>query len=417
MAEGPSEAEVIIVNTCSFIEASKVESIDTILEMADYKNPGNGICKALVVSGCLAQRYSKNLEEEIPEVDLIIGTGEYNRIVPLLKALEEGKLAVKSHVEIPKFIHTEFDPRVNTSPFYTAYLKISEGCNRNCTFCIIPTIRGRLRSRSVESLVNEAKNLARTGVKELNLISQDLSDYGVDIPNNTLLNLLTGLEKVEGVEWIRLFYFYPDDLTDEVIEKIRFSKKVCKYLDMPVQSFSSSVLRRMNRRVTGEDILQKIGRLRQKIPGMIIRTSIIVGFPGETEEDFQETLKGVEKCEFNHLGIFRYSDEDGTPAARLFPKVPQKIIDERFDRLHSLQLKVVKRLNKNMIGQSVDVLIEGLHEETELLLQGRYSGQAPDIDGKVIINDTRDIPLSQGQIVKVRINQVMDYDLVGEIAL
>lgn len=417
MVTEPSKAEVIITNTCSFIEASKVESVDTILEMAEYKNPENGICKALVVSGCLAQRYSSNLEQELPEVDLIIGTGEYNKIVTLLKAFEEGKLEAKSHVEIPKFIHTEFDPRINTSPFYTAYLKISEGCNRNCTFCIIPTIRGRLRSRTVESLVAEARNLAKTGVKELNLISQDLSDYGVDLKGNTLLDLLTGLEAVEGIEWIRLFYFYPDDLTEEVMEKIATSKKICKYLDMPVQHFSDSVLKRMNRRVTGDEILAKVKRLKEKIPGIIIRTSIIVGFPGETEEDFQKVLEGVETCQFNHLGIFRYSDEDGTPAFKLEPKVPQEIIEERFDRLHKAQLKVVKTLNKKVIGQTVNVLIEGLHEETELLIQGRFEGQAPDIDGKVFINDTKNKPLSEGQMVKVKINKIMDYDLLGEISL
>jgi ribosomal protein S12 methylthiotransferase len=417
MVTDPSKAEVIITNTCSFIEASKVESVDTILEMAEYKNPDNGVCQALVVSGCLAQRYSSNIENELPEVDLIIGTGEYNKIVTLLNAFEEGKLDAKSHVEIPKFIHTEFDPRINTSPFYTAYLKISEGCNRNCTFCIIPTIRGRLRSRTVESLVAEAKNLAKTGVKELNLISQDLSDYGVDLSGNTLLDLLTGLETVEGIQWIRLFYFYPDDLTEEVMEKIATSKKICKYLDMPVQHFSDSVLKRMNRKVTGEQILAKVKRLKEKIPGIIIRTSIIVGFPGETEEDFQKVLEGVEACQFNHLGIFRYSDEDGTPAFKLGPKVPQEIIEERFDRLHKAQLKVVKILNKKVIGQTVEVLIEGLHEETELLIQGRFEGQAPDIDGKVFINDTKDMPLSEGQIVKVKINKIMDYDLLGEISL
>ncbi|MEK6624285.1 MAG: MiaB/RimO family radical SAM methylthiotransferase, partial [Bdellovibrionota bacterium] len=240
------EAEVIVVNTCSFIEASKKESIDTILELADYKDPKNGRCQALVVAGCMAQRYPEALEKDLPEVDLIIGTGEYNKIAKLLRALEGGRLDKKSFVDIPKFIHTEFDPRINTSPKYMAWLKVSEGCNRNCTFCIIPTIRGRLRSRSVDSLVTEAHALAQTGVKELNLISQDLSSY------EHLYQLLDGLEKVDGIEWVRLFYYYPDDLTDQVIEKIASSKKVCKYLDMPVQHFSSNVLKRMNRQITGE---------------------------------------------------------------------------------------------------------------------------------------------------------------------
>jgi ribosomal protein S12 methylthiotransferase len=416
ISQNPAEAEVIIVNTCSFIEASKKESIDTILEMADYKNPESGECKALVVSGCMAQRYSTALEQDLPEVDLLIGTGEYNKIVPLLRALEEGKLEVKSHVEIPKYIHTEFDPRLNTSPFYTAWLKISEGCNRNCTFCIIPTLRGRLRSRSVDSLVTEAENLVKTGVREFNLISQDLSDYGVDLDEkNNLYDLLKGLEQVDGLDWIRLFYFYPDELTDEVIDLMAKSKKICSYLDMPVQHFSDSVLKRMNRKITGEKILERISRLREMNPRIVIRTSIIVGFPGETEEDFETLLEGVKKSEINHLGIFRYSDEEGTPAFRLKEKVPQEIIEERFDRLHEAQREIAEKLNNEFIGQTIDVLIEGQHDETDLLLKGRHEGQAPDIDGCVMINDTNDFPLSVGDIVKVRVNEVNDYDLIGEI--
>lgn len=416
IAESPSDAEVIIVNTCSFIEASKKESIDTILEMADYKNEENGRCKALVVSGCMAQRYSQALEDELPEVDLIIGTGEYNRIVMLLKAFEEGKLSAKSFVEIPKFIHTEFDPRINTSPFYTAWLKISEGCNRNCTFCIIPKIRGRLRSRSVESLVNEAKNLAQTGVRELNLISQDLSDYGVDLDeSNNLSALLTGLESVESVDWVRLFYFYPDELTDEVIEKMATSQKICKYLDMPVQHFSDNVLKRMNRKITGEKIHERIQKLRERIPGIVLRTSIIVGFPGESDEDFETLLEGVKKARFNHLGIFRYSDEEGTPAFKLQPKVSQDVIDERFDILFETQKEIVREINSQLLGKTIQVLIEGNHDDTELLIQGRYEGQAPDIDGKVIINDLAGRDVKLGDMVLVEVTEVLDYDLVGKI--
>lgn len=416
IAQNPSESEVIIVNTCSFIEASKKESIDTILELADYKNPEMGQCKALVVSGCMAQRYSEALERDLPEVDLLIGTGEYNKIVTLLNAMEEGKLAAKSHVEIPKYIHTEFDPRLNTSPFYTAWLKISEGCNRNCTFCIIPTLRGRLRSRSVESLVSEARNLVETGVKELNLISQDLSDYGVDLDqDNNLYTLLKGLEGVDGARWIRLFYFYPDELTDEVIELMASSEKICSYLDMPIQHFSDGVLKRMNRQITGEKILERVSKLREANPDIVLRTSIIVGFPGETEEDFETLLAGVKKGRFNHLGIFRYSDEEGTPAFRLKDKVPQEIIDERFDRLHAVQNEIAEELNERFLGQTLDVLIEGKHEETDLLLKGRHVGQAPDVDGCVMINDVNDIGLSVGDIVKVEVTEVNEYDLVGKV--
>lgn len=416
IVDAPESAEVIVINTCSFIEASKKESVEVILEMADYKNPDNGRCKALVISGCMAQRYSEQLEKEIPEADLIIGTGEYNKINLFLKALEDGKLQQKSFVEIPKFIHTEYDPRLNTSPFYTAWLKISEGCNRNCTFCIIPKLRGKLRSRTVESLVNEAKNLASTGVRELNLISQDLSDYGVDLDeNNKLFQLLTGLETVENVDWIRLFYFYPDELTDEVIEKIATSEKITKYLDMPVQHFSTNVLKRMNRQITGEKIKERIEKLRTRIPEIVVRTSIIVGFPGETEEDFNELLEGVKAARFNHLGIFRYSDEEGTPAFKLLPKVSQDIIDERFDILFETQREIVQEMNAAYLGKVIQVLVEGEHEETELLIQGRHAGQAPDIDGKVIINDFGGKEIKIGDLVNVKITEVLDYDLVGEV--
>lgn len=416
IAEEPSDAEVIIVNTCSFIEASKKESVDTILEMADFKDPENGRCKALVISGCMAQRYAEQLEQEIPEADLIIGTGEYNKITLLLRAMEDGKLEKKSFVEIPMFIHTEYDPRLNTSPFYTAWLKISEGCNRNCTFCIIPKLRGKLRSRSVESLVNEAKNLASTGVRELNLISQDLSDYGVDLDeNNKLSHLLTGLTEVPGIDWVRLFYFYPDELTDEVIEIMATSEKICKYLDMPVQHFSSSVLKRMNRQITGEKIHERIERIRTRIPGIVLRTSIIVGFPGETEEDFELLLEGVKKARFNHLGIFRYSDEEGTPAFKLQPKISQDVIDERFDRLYEAQREIVRELNAEFLGKIIPVLIEGEHEETELLIEGRHFGQAPDIDGKVLINDLSGREVKIGDLVYVEITDVLDYDLVGRV--
>jgi ribosomal protein S12 methylthiotransferase len=418
IATAPEDAEVIIVNTCSFVEAAKVESIETVLDLATYKEDGK--CQALVMSGCMAQRYAGELEAEMPEIDMFIGTGEYHKIVPLLKAMEDGKLEKKSFVEIPKFIHTEFDPRINTSPFYMAWLKISEGCNRNCTFCIIPTLRGKLRSRSVDSLVAEAQALAKTGVRELNLISQDFSDYGVDLEgggkkdgkNPMIYELLSRLEKVEGIDWVRVFYFYPDDLTEDVMDLMASSTKITKYLDMPVQHFADGVLKRMNRRATEELIHQKIATLRSKIPGIVLRTSIIVGFPGETEEDFQALLNGIKKARFNHLGVFKYSDEEGTPAVRLKNKVSQEIIDERFEQLYEAQKEIARELNQEYLGKVIDVLVEGQHEETELLLQGRHAGQAPDIDGKVIINDGI---AKAGDIVKVEITDVLDYDLVGRI--
>jgi ribosomal protein S12 methylthiotransferase len=420
VSQNPEEAEVIIVNTCSFIEAAKAESIETVLELADFKNPDVGNCKALVMSGCMAQRYYGELEQEMPEVDMFIGTGEYNKIVPLLKAFEDGKLEKKSFVEIPKFIHTEFDPRINTSPSYMTWLKISEGCNRNCTFCIIPTLRGKLRSRTIDSLVVEATRLGESGVRELNLISQDFSDYGsdfegfekVDNKNPIIHNMLKSLAGVNEIDWVRVFYFYPDDLTEDVMDIIATHPKICKYLDMPIQHFADGVLKRMNRRVTGDIIRSKVKILREKIPGIVLRTSVIVGFPGETEEDFEQLLSGIREMKFNHLGVFKYSDEDGTPALRLKNKVSQEVIDERFEKIYEVQKEIARDLNNEFIGKTIEVLVEGVHEETELLLQGRHMGQAPDIDGKVIINDG---DAKAGDIVKVRITEVLDYDLVGEI--
>ncbi|MAZ48356.1 MAG: 30S ribosomal protein S12 methylthiotransferase RimO [Halobacteriovoraceae bacterium] len=420
ISQAPETADVIIVNTCSFIEAAKAESIETVLDLSDFKDPEVGNCKALVMSGCMAQRYSDELEREMPEVDLFIGTGEYHKIVPLLKAFNEGKLEKKSFVEIPKYIHTEFDPRMNTSPGYMAWLKISEGCNRNCTFCIIPTLRGKLRSRSVDSLVSEAKNLVGQGVKELNLISQDFSDYGsdfegfgrVDNKNPVIYDLLKSLNDQSGADWVRIFYFYPDDLTDDVMDVIANSEKICSYLDMPIQHFSSKVLRRMNRRATNELILSKIQTLREKIPDIVLRTSVIVGFPGETQEDFEILLEGIRECRFNHLGVFKYSDEEGTPALRLKDKVPQEVIEERFQTIYEVQKEIARELNQAYLGKTLEVLVEGVHEETDLLLQGRHQGQAPDIDGKVIINDGIAKP---GDIVMVKITDVLDYDLVGGI--
>ena len=280
VVEEPREAHVILVNTCSFIGPAKEESVEMVLELADHKK--TGCCEALVMSGCMAQRYSTELEDLMPEVDLFIGTGEYHKIAILLKALLEGNLEKKSFVDVPKFIHTDLDPRINTSPSYMAWLKVSEGCNRRCTFCIIPSLRGRLRSRRVDSLVLESRRLVEKGVRELNVISQDLSDFGSDT-GESLYDLVSALGDVDGVHWVRLFYYYPEDMSDEVMEVMARSPRICRYLDMPVQHFSTPVLRRMNRRATTEMIEEKILKLREKIPGITLRTSVIVGFPGETE--------------------------------------------------------------------------------------------------------------------------------------
>lgn len=409
----PEEADVIIVNTCSFVEAAKVESIDTVLELADYKKPEWGKCQALVMSGCMAQRYYEDLEKEMPEVDLFIGTGEYHKVSMLLRALKEGSLEKKSFVEIPKYIHSEFDPRLNTSPSHMAWLKISEGCNRNCTFCIIPTLRGKLRSRSVESLVTEAKNLVSNGVKELNIISQDLSDYGVDLADHDNLHeLLVELNKIEDLEWIRLFYYYPDEMSEKVMALMASSPKICNYLDMPVQHFSSSILRKMNRKISTEEMIKKIDRLKELNPNIILRTSVIVGFPGETEEDFDLLKKHIKEIGFDHLGVFKYSDEDGTAAVNLKDKISQDIIDQRFDEIYEIQKEVSAKKLSSYIGKTIRVLVEGAHPDTELLLVGRHEGQAPEIDGNVIINEGYSHP---GTYVNVEITDAHAHDLVGKI--
>lgn len=412
VTEDSTKAGVVVVNTCAFVEEAKKESIQTILTLGAEKQES----QLLVVSGCLSQRYHKELEEEMPEVDLFIGTGEYNKIHQFIEAKKEGSLDKKSFVEVPKYIHTELDPRLNTSPSYMAWLKVSEGCNRKCTFCIIPKLRGALRSRSVESLVAEAKHLVASGVKELNIISQDLSSYGIDLSeSDSLLALLKGLESIDDLNWVRLFYYYPDELTDEVIDFMSKSKKICSYLDMPVQHFSNSVLKRMNRRITGDEIHNRIEKLRELIPDVVIRTSVIVGFPGESEEDFKVLLEGVKRAKFDHLGVFKYSDEEGTPAFRLNDKLSQEVIDERFDQIYEAQKKIAYEMTKSQIGKTLEVLVEGFHEESDLLFKGRHYGQAPDIDGAVIINETHDQPLKAGDMIKVRITDQFEYDLVGEL--
>ena len=409
----PSEAGVIVINTCSFIEDAKKESIDTILDLVDYKNPEKGICQILIVAGCLPQRYSEELQNEMPEVDLFIGTGEYHRIATFIKDIEAGNLNSRIVVDVPLFIHTEEDPRINTSPSWMAWLKVSEGCDRKCTFCVIPKIRGPLRSRTVESLHKEAESLVKDGVKELNIISQDLSSYGKDLRGtNDLPHLLASLETIKDLEWIRLFYHYPEDLSEEFMSVLAHSKKICAYLDMPVQHFSDSILKKMNRKTTGAEIIKKILRLKESVPGIALRTSLIVGFPGETEEDFETLLAGVKQMRFDHLGVFRYSDEEDTPSFKLPGKIDKKTIQKRFKKVYDLQKSIVRENNKKFLGKTLRVLVEGAHEDTELLLQGRHAGQAPDIDGKVIINDGFAKP---GEFVKVEITEILDHDLLGRI--
>lgn len=407
-----SDADVIVVNTCSFIDTAKTESIDTILEMASYKDKGR--CTALIVAGCLPQRYKDGLQKEMPEVDLFIGTGEYFRIAELIDKVRKHELPQRSYINKPAFIHTEAHPRVQTGEFFSAYLKISEGCNRRCSFCIIPQLRGNTRSRTVESLVEEAARLAKQGVKELNIVAQDLTEYGMEFryQKMTLEKLLPALCKISDIKWIRLFYAYPDQFSDELIDIMASERKIVKYLDMPIQHTNDRILKDMNRKFTRGQIIDFIGKLREKMRDIYLRTSTIAGFPGETEEEFEQLVGDLKRLKFEHLVAFSYSKEEGTKAAKLPKQVPGKTRERRARIIRELHEQMSLKRNQALIGKTFDVLVEGESEETSLLLKGRHYGQAPEIDGQVLINDGTAAP---GDIVKVQISEVLPYDLVGGI--
>lgn len=415
ITENPEEAETVIVNTCSFIDSAKQESINTILDFTDLKE--NGSLKNLVVSGCMAQRYAKDLEKDMPEVDLFIGTGEYHRVAELLQKKALGKLRQKTFVDIPKFIHTDEHPRINTGAHHSAFLKISEGCVRNCSFCIIPALRGHeVRSRTIPSLVQEAKRLALQGVSELNLVAQDLTHFGIENGyKENLAMLLRELVKVSGIRWIRLHYAYPDNFTDEVIDLMANEPKILKYVDMPLQHGDDKVLKLMNRRITSEQIYTLVEKMRARIPGLVFRTNIIVGHPGESEESYQNVKKMLETLRLEHVGVFKYSLEEDTPSYRLAEKigeVPEETIQHRFNELMQIQQEISLANNQKLIGKRLEVLVEGISHESDLLLQGRWYGQAQEIDGVILINDGDAVP---GQYATVEITEAMPYDLVGRI--
>jgi ribosomal protein S12 methylthiotransferase len=406
-------ADVIVVNTCGFIDSAKKESVDTILEAAEHKK---GRCQKLIVAGCLAERYPGQLRESIPEIDLVMGTAGFSKVVEEIERLGLIKAPkTEDGIRIDHERLKDYDlPRVNTQPFYTAYLKLAEGCAKRCSFCIIPDLRGPLRSRSIESLVREAGDLAATGVTELNLIAQDLTDFGRDRKDGaTLASLLRELVKVEKIKWLRLFYVYPDQLSDEVIELVKNEPKICKYLDVPVQHISDRVLRDMNRKTTGGQIRDMLLRLRNEIPGLVVRTSLMVGFPGETKEEFQELMNFVGEGLLDQVGVFTYSHEEGTKSFKNFEDdVPTKEKARRQKAVYSLQQKVLAEKLTEWVGREVEVLIEGLHEETDLLLKARHYGQAADIDNKTIINEG---DAKVGDYVRVRLTEVVKGDLLGGI--
>jgi ribosomal protein S12 methylthiotransferase len=409
------EADTVVVNTCGFIEDSKKESIQRILDMAALKEQGK--VKKIVVAGCLTQRYKTDLVDGLPEADLFVGSGEFQNIAKILKNHEEGEKK-KTFFNLPTYLQEESTPRVNSQPGHRAYLKISEGCMKRCAFCAIPLIRGNLQSRKIENIVNEAKLLAASGVKELIIISHDFTDYGWDLRRKDKeaienpVELLRQLAEVEGIKWIRLLYLYPDGITPEMIDLIKNNPKFVKYFDMPLQHINNDVLKKMNRKMTREEITQALTLIRTEIPDAVIRTQFIVGFPGETQENFEELLKFIAEQKFDRVGCFQYSPEENTPGGKMPDQVDDEVKQARYEAVMEIQQNISREKHKAYIGKTLEVVVEGLSEETDLLLQGRMSQQAPDIDGVVLINDGE---AKVGQFVKVKITESMEYDLIGEI--
>jgi len=434
-----ADADVLVVNTCAFIDKAKQESIDTILEMAEHKK--TGACRRLIVTGCMAERYRDELKAQIPEIDAILGTGEVPAIVdaisggsreqdppfavPLLRSNGEPVIAGRFQrtgptedrgpktVDLPSYLYDANTPRMLATPRHYAYVKIAEGCDYKCAFCIIPTLRGHYRSRSIESVVQEAERLAASGVKELLLISQDTSFYGVDKgERGSLARLLRALNRVDGLEWIRMLYLYPTTIGDDVLEAMAESEKVCRYIDLPLQHASDGVLKRMKRPGTRASYEKLLDRIRTRVSGVALRTTFIVGFPGETAEDYAELESFVKTIEFDHVGVFTYSHEEGTSAHALADDVPASVKRKRQAGVMRLQKQVVRRAHRRRLGQHVTVLVDGPAAEHDLVLRGRLEGQAPEIDPLVYLTDCDPSALSPGQFVQAEVVASRGYDLV-----
>ncbi|BBF42093.1 ribosomal protein S12p Asp88 methylthiotransferase [Lachnospiraceae bacterium KM106-2] len=404
-----AEADIIVVNTCCFINDAKQESIDTILEMAEYKKTGK--LKALVVTGCLAQRYSKEIAEEIPEVDGIVGTSSYETITEVIEQALEGHHVEK--MEDVDYLPKDESERVMTTGGYYSYLKIAEGCDKHCTYCIIPSIRGKYRSRQMESLIKEATSLAKNGVKELILVAQETTLYGVDLYGEKKLPaLLKELCKIDGIEWIRLLYCYPEEITDELIEVMKEEEKVCHYLDMPIQHASDRILKRMGRRTDHDELVEIVTKLKKEIPDIALRTTIISGFPGETQEDHEEVLDFVDEMNFDRLGVFTYSPEEGTPAAKLPEQIEEEVKTQRQGEIMALQQEISLENCRNMIGKEVKVLIEGKIPEDNVFI-GRTYKDAPNVDGYFFVKCNYE--LMSGDFVTAKVTEAKEYDLIGEV--
>ena len=406
----PDEADIIVVNTCSFIDPAKQESVETILEMAGHKKTGKA--QKLIVAGCLVERYRGDIRKEMPEVDAIIGTNELDKIV----ALCNGEDATANPLE--PYLYHDLTPRVLSTPRHFAYIKISEGCDHPCSFCVIPQYRGANRSRRFESVVVEAERLFAQGIREINLIGQDTTVYGEDLGiQDGLAHLLKRLAAIETPQekWVRFLYAYPNKVTSRLLEAIGSHPSIAKYIDMPLQHASASVLKRMKRGANGDIFLKLIEKMRKMIPGVTLRTSFIVGFPGETEQDFEELCQFVQAAQFDRVGVFEYSDEDTSQSYHLDGKVDLKTIRARKRKLMSVQKKISKKRNRALVGSEFSVLVDGPSEETELLWQARAQSQAPEIDGVCYINDFGEAAPAPGQMRRFRVTEAHDYDLVGEL--
>ncbi len=406
----PSDADVIVVNTCSFIDPAKQESVDTILEMAEYKKTGRA--QRLIVAGCLVERYRADISKNMPEVDAVIGTNELDNIT----ALCEGVTPKANPLDA--YLYHDATPRVLSTPNHFAYIKIAEGCDHPCTFCVIPQYRGNFRSRRFESVVNEAKRLFAQGIREINLIGQDTTCYGEDLGlKDGLAQLLARLAEIETdhEKWVRFLYCYPNRVTQKLLDTIAEHQDLVKYIDIPLQHASGNVLKRMKRGSNGDFFLKLLERMRKTIPGVAIRTSMIVGFPGETEADFEELQQFVEAAQFNRLGVFEYSDEDTSKSFELDGKVDKKTIARRKRTIMAQQKKISKAANKALVGREFQVLVEGPSSESDLLWQARMSSQAPEIDGVCFITDPGEAPLRAGEFRRMKITKAHDYDLEGEL--
>ena len=409
LTSNPSEADILIVNTCAFIKSAKEESITTILNMAEYKTEGK--CRTLIVAGCLGQRYGQGLLDEMPEVDAVVGTGAWHRILEAVDETLAGRRVLFTGAS--EAIYSDETPRIVTTPSYSAYVKVAEGCDNHCSYCVIPMVRGAYRSRPIESIVREAERLVESGVREINLIAQDTTNYGSDLYGKpSLPALLRALVKIEKLRWIRVLYCYPKQFSDELIDLIAAEPKLCKYVDLPLQHADNDVLKAMNRRDTRQEVEALLAKIRARIPGVAIRTTFIVGFPGETDEQYQTLRDFVEAQRFDKVGVFTYSREEDTPAGDMPDQIADEVKQARYHDLMSLQCRISEEINQSLEGKRFDVLIEGRDTEQENVAYGRSQREAPEVDGQVYVEGDADS--QAGDFVRVEMVQGFTYDILGE---